>query len=284
MSPTALFNVNNGVTGYTTLLRYVLDNGELRSPRGKLTIDAGYVTVVMHDTSQPLPLGVGRNLNRSIAALEALQLVGRFSAPELMVAASRNFEQFLEPQTMRFYGAYGIRIGNQLVHVVNKFKSDPDTRQAGITLWNPKLDNVPGHRDYPCTVMLWFAVVGDTLELNVIMRSQDVWWGTPYDWMQFSTLQRSVANALSVTPGIYRHTTLSTHIYEQFTTDAKRVINGDYISKNSSSYQPTTGIGRAGDDIGLIISRAYDIAYGYPIDEPTKSERWFQDVIASLVV
>jgi len=272
----------NGVSGYWRVLGHVLSHGQKRSPRGRDTLDAGQLSVVMHDTRGALPLGVGRNLSRSIAAAEAVQLVGAFSDPALLTRASANFAKFLEPDTGRFHGAYGERIGNQLSQAVTKLRRDRDTRQATITLWDPWRDNQPDRRDYPCTVALVFGVGGDRLDLSVFMRSQDVWWGAPYDWFQFSQLQRTVAQTLGVQPGRYIHTSVSTHIYLEFTEAAEAVIATDPPLPTDRTFQPDC-IGRPGDDLGVTQARARTLGYGHEPAELTDSERWYQDALASVV-
>lgn len=277
-----VIEVHNGVSGYWQLLAKVLEHGQPRAPRGLKTLDLGPVTIVMYDVTQSLPLGVGRNLSKKIAAVEALQLVGAFSSPELTIAASENFKRFVEPNG-QFHGAYGRRIGNQLTQCVNKLRVDPDTRQAVISLWDPWLDNQPGKRDYPCTLTLAFALVNGALDLTVTMRSQDVFWGTPYDWWQFSQAQQTAARALEVDAGIYRHITLSTHIYEEFVDAARVVIDTTPPAPTDREWQPR-GFGRDGDAMSTAIGRAHHIgATGLPPSEPiTDSERWYLDVLGEL--
>jgi thymidylate synthase len=275
--------IHNGVSGYWRVLDHVLRHGQERSPRGKKTLDAGHVTVVTHDTSAPLPLGVGRNLSVKIAAAEAVQLIGAFSHPELLVRAAKNFENFLELDTGRFHGAYGERINDQLCQVVGKLRRDPDTRQAVITLWEPWRDNLPDKRDYPCTVALTFAIVRGALELSVFMRSQDIWWGTPYDWFQFSQLQRATALTLDVPPGRYFHTTVSTHIYSEFIPDAEIVAKAIPPLSTDREYQPDV-IGLPGLTIDEIRGRAIHLgSYRGDLPYMTDSERWYQSVIASIL-
>jgi thymidylate synthase len=184
----------------------------------------------------------------------------------------------LEPNTQEFYGAYGVRIGSQLNDVVRKLSHDRDTRQAVITLWSPELDNRPGHRDYPCTVMLHAAIIDDKLELTTTMRSQDIWLGTPFDVFQFTQLQQTVARACNVTPGTYRHITLSTHLYETNLPDVDRLTRDV-----KDEWQPA-GIGRPGDSVGVVQVRALGLASpSLPFNDPTDSEMWYCAQLSTLV-
>jgi hypothetical protein len=47
------------------------------------------------------------------------------------------------------------------------------------------------------------------------MRSNDIWLGTPYDVTMFTQLQLSMARALKMFVGTYRHHVGSLHIYER---------------------------------------------------------------------
>lgn len=270
-----VIEIENGISGYKSLVDLVLHHGKKRNPRGIATFDAGPVTVIMRKTNHSLPLHTGRNVNRKIGAAEAVQLIGGFSFPNLLFWASPNFKRFVEPDG-RFWGAYGNRINGQLDHIITKLKLDVDTRQAVVTLWDPYRDNQSGKKDYPCTVMLHFAIIDAVLEMTVTMRSQDVWLGTPYDWFQFTQLQHTVARMLHVHPGTYRHITLSTHLYESNLKDMAHF--GAAVDPNEWEWQPE-GIGRPGDSPSVVRGRARALVDNR-ITDPTESERWYVDQFA----
>lgn len=203
---------------YTRIIDDLVTFGSMRSPRGLVTFDRNDVIIVLNDPAQSLPLGINRKLSFRVAAIEALQLTAGMELPEMTLWASKNFRHYIEP-TGRFWGAYGARIGDQLDHVIRKFRKDPDTRQAVITLWNPELDNIPGKLDYPCTIVLCFSIVDAILDLSVTMRGNDVWLGLPYDVFQFTQLQMTLARILGIEYGTYTHHAVSLHLYER---DLKR--------------------------------------------------------------
>lgn len=204
---------------YGYVVRRVLSEGRPRMARGKPTWELGTTAVKLADPLNALPIGIGRNLNTGIAAYEAASLIAGTTNYPLLLSIAPNFEQFMDPVghagTKYFHGAYGNRIGTQLHKVVKKLKDDPGTRQAVITLWNAQLDNIAGMHDYPCTLSLTYELVGDHLNATTFMRSNDVWWGFPYDIFQFTQLQLTIANCLSVYPGHYTHIAQSFHLYEE---------------------------------------------------------------------
>lgn len=207
--------------GYTQLIDYVTHHGTQCAPRGLPIIELTDITFTVTDLTDTLPLGIGRDINTGIAAVEALQLIGETSEPEIVVAVAPQFQNYREPEG-HFHGAYGLRVWDQVDHIIDKIQADRDTRQAVLTLWDPKLDNLYGRRDYPCTVAMGFRIRQDVLDLSVLMRSNDVWLGVAYDVFQFTQLQWSVAHELEVEPGRYTHTAWSLHLYER---DLPRVAN-----------------------------------------------------------
>lgn len=264
-------------TGYTAHEVYAaavaatLELGVKRAPRGEPTFDLGYVSMVVMDPKQSLITGTRPNYNTRIAMIEALQIIGEFSDPELVTTASPKFERYRE-NTGQFHGAYGMRVRGQIKHVIRKLRDDPDSRQAVVTIWDPFMDNQRSKSDYPCTVMLQFEMRNNVLCMNTVMRSNDVHLGLPYDLFQFCQLQCSVANALDVDPGPYRHTTLSLHAYER---DIEALELVDIRNADSDALQPE-GIGFKGTSWGVIVQRANDIAYDrMPEEHMTPSERWF---------
>lgn len=277
-----IIEIDNGRDGYVNILEHVWDHGVRRVPRDMATIDAGPTTIIMRDVHNALPLGTGRGVNPKIAAIEAMQLIAGISVPDMVVRASPNFEKYREPDGT-FYGAYGIRVGKQTEQVIRKLKEDRNTRQAVITLWNPFFDNSPGMHDYPCTVALHFDIRYSKLNMNVVMRSNDAWLGTPYDLFQFTQLQLTIARALCVNPGMYRHTAWSLHLYENNFDAVEEMISND-ISPGDT-FQPD-GIGVIEDSWDKIVSMGRQLITGEFNDvefkDLTDSEQWYDNQFKSI--
>lgn len=276
-----VFNLKSGVSGYSEFVKSVMLRGEERSPRGIATRDIGPATVVLWDVTESLPLGTGRNINRKIAAAEAIQLIGAFSEPELLFSASANFKKYAEPDGT-FYGAYGSRIGTQASSVVHKLKSDSNSRQAVVTLWDPHLDNHEGKNDYPCTIALNFALVHDRLNMNVVMRSQDVWLGAPFDWFQFTQLMQTIADLLHVECGKYSHTSWSTHLYERNVDDVHQLT--DVPPKAHREWQPR-GLGGSCMSMTDVYDRARLLIAPTVSDHNhlSGSELWYREQLIGLI-
>lgn len=270
-----LFTGQTGQEIYPDIVEYIRTHGEERSPRKNNTYDIGYTVIELVTPRNALPLGCGRSLNVNIAAAEAAQLIGGFSLPSLLTKASAQFTRYAE-QDGNFHGAYGKRIGTQVLRVLEKLRSDPQSRQAVITLWDPWLDNIPDKNDYPCTVMLQFEMYKSRLCMNTVMRSNDVWLGLPYDMFQFTQLQMSMAYSLGIPPGYYRHTTMSLHLYSRDVDASLNLHPAIQIDK-----QPC-GFGFHNQSFVEIMRRAR--AATVPATEQfdaTDSEKWYNERFAS---
>lgn len=274
----SMIHAQTGKLSYRDVLWRVLNGGKERSPRGFRTLDLGHTTVVLESPYNALPLGLGRDLSRRVAAAEAVQLIGGFSDPNLMIAASPVFKRFQEDDGS-FWGAYGRRVGMQVIDVIRKLTDDPDTRQAVVQIWDKHFDNELYKRDYPCTLTLVFSIEPHTrsLELDVVMRSNDAWLGYPYDIFQFTQLQLSVARAMNIEPGVYRHTTMSMHIYEEHWQAARDVVDRrDYPMMEE---QPV-GIGIMGQSFANTMLRAKSLTQRDSKKEVfNDSELWYWHVL-----
>lgn len=222
-------------------------------------------------------------MSLGIGAVEAVQLIGGVSLPNLLLWIAPSFARYMNGDG--FHGSYGARIGVQMCHVQRKLQMDADTRQAIVSIWDKNLDNLTGMHDYPCTVALQFELERYTpklelkhhhrLNMNVFMRSNDAWLGLPYDMFQFAQLQMSLAKALNVAFGSYRHIALSMHIYQENVADAKRIHH-----PTDDRWQPT-GIGELGVDFAETMKRARRLAAGQPFEVLSRSEEWYCDRFAS---
>ena len=100
----------------------------------------------------------------------------------------------------------------QLDKVIGQLQNNPDTRQAAISIYDGK-----EMRDYsydtPCTYAVQFTILNNKLNMSVIMRSNDLWYGFCNDQYQFSNLQKLVAHETEHDVGTYYHFAHNLHLY-----------------------------------------------------------------------
>lgn len=140
--------------------------------------------------------------------------------------------------------AYGYRIMkqfgfNQLEFVIDKLKANPHDRQAVIHIKDAS--NKPT-KDTPCTCLLQFTVMNGKLNCHTYMRSNDIWFGTPYDVIFFCLLQQIVSLETGIPLGKYYHTVGDMHVYLK---DIKKNISADSIIEKSA----------------LVLDRSYQVLY-----------------------
>jgi len=100
----------------------------------------------------------------------------------------------------------------QLDHVLGLLRTQPDTRQACVSIYDAKEWECYTH-DTPCTYAIQFTIVNNRLDMCVTMRSNDLWYGFCNDQYQFSKLQELVAFRLEIETGVYYHFAHNMHLY-----------------------------------------------------------------------
>ena len=101
---------------------------------------------------------------------------------------------------------------DQLKHVIRLLNDDPETRQAAISIYDAKEWDKYTY-DTPCTYAVQFTILHGKLDMSVLMRSNDLWYGFCNDQYQFSNLQMYVAYQLNLPVGIYYHYAHNLHLY-----------------------------------------------------------------------
>jgi len=100
----------------------------------------------------------------------------------------------------------------QLDKVMKMLSRNPSTRRAYITLYDGKeIDNYD--YDTPCTLSIGFSIEKHKLNMEVLMRSNDLVFGFCNDQYCFSVLQARVAAYLDLDIGAYYHYASNLHVY-----------------------------------------------------------------------
>jgi thymidylate synthase len=271
------------VDGYVDVVEWVYRTGREVSPRGMKTVEIEDALIIVDNPWATLPMGVGRGIVPGIGVVEALQLLGGVSTPETVIAVGPQFANYAEDSGL-FHGAYGPRTRGQYAEVVRKLRQDPDSRQAVVTIWDPKLDNLPEKRDYPCTVLHQFRIRDGRLNMSVYMRSNDVWLGLGYDGWQFTRVQIALASVLGVEVGTYAHHVGSLHLYEQHYDAAQRLRYYDDDDNPYPSRQPAI-TGKSWDDVAVAAKFCLDAHTSERVAAVlvNDDERWFADAIKTAI-
>lgn len=263
----------NGRDALCQVVGKVLSRGLETAPRGQRTREIEHMTVQIVDPYDALCTGINAGQSRRIAAAEALQLIGGFSDPKFAIKHAPALAAFTN-EVGEFDGAYGPRLRVQYGRLVERLKSDRDTRQAVLSVWRAGDLLQLESKDYPCTLVLGFAIRRDRLNLSVCMRSNDVNWGFKNDIFQFTQLQCSIANLLGIQAGAYRHTAFSMHLYER---DFEWALGLDRTKVADNIADHPTGI-YAGTADGMTHA-ARQIAYGERATDGSRSHTWYANAL-----
>ena len=109
---------------------------------------------------------------------------------------------------------YGWQWGrnNQIDYIVDLLKNNKDTRQAAISIYDAKEHDCYS-KDTPCTYAVQFTILHDRLNMCVVMRSNDLWYGFCNDQYCFSKLQEMISLELGIETGTYYHFAHNMHLY-----------------------------------------------------------------------
>ena len=107
---------------------------------------------------------------------------------------------------------------DQIGYVIDLLKNEPNTRQAAITILDMKEHDTFAF-DTPCTYAVQFTILNNKLNMSVVMRSNDLWYGFCNDQYCFSRMQEMVCNELNteipadIELGTYYHFAHNLHLY-----------------------------------------------------------------------
>lgn len=221
--------IHNANFEWLSELSWAFNKGNNVTPRGQLTKEVLQQTSIVN-MRRPVVTLPERKLSTKFLGGEAYWILSGDNRVETIAPYNKNIVNYSD-DGVTFFGAYGPRILSQLDYVIDKLKSDADTRQAVLTIWR---ENPPETKDVPCTVAVHFMIRDHKLNCHVYMRSNDLWLGFPYDVFNFSMLSHLVCCKLNafvvenggviIEPGMLYHTASSRHIYEQHFEQVEQLI------------------------------------------------------------
>lgn len=123
-----------------------------------------------------------------------------------------------------YHGAYGFRLRNQfgfdqIAKAYEALRGTPNSRQVVLQIWDAQTDfpvdgGKPVADDIPCNICGMLKLRDGKLDWVQIMRSNDIFRGTPYNFIQFTMLQEIMSGWLECEIGDYVQFCDSMHLYE----------------------------------------------------------------------
>jgi thymidylate synthase len=108
---------------------------------------------------------------------------------------------------------------DQLSQVIDRIRTDPDSRRHIVTAWNPGM--LPQMALPPCHILFQFYVAGGRLSCQLYQRSADVFLGVPFNIASYALLTAMVARVTGLEPGEFIHTFGDAHLYRNHLDQAR---------------------------------------------------------------
>jgi len=212
------------VKQYHDLLRAVLEQGQIKSSRGKLSDGThpktrslfGYQ--MKFDLNNGFPLVTTKKIHVESVIHELLWFLrGDTNVSYLQKHGVRIWNEWADEsgdcgpiygyQWRRWNGAI-----DQIANVIDLLKRDPDSRRAVVSAWNAS--DIPEMALPPCHAMFQFYAQDGNLSLQLYQRSADVFLGVPFNIASYSLLLCLVAQVCGMHPHMFIHTFGDVHLYE----------------------------------------------------------------------
>lgn len=227
---------------HNVLMSTLLEDFDYESaPRGKPIRELIAPSFTLTDPRNRLIMSPARAVNYGFAVGELCWYVRGDKDLATMLYYNKRMTQFSDDgQTIN--SAYGYRMFKerwtdvikqgfiptlgavcQLDNIISELKRDPDSRRAVMHINEPndlRQAVQHGSKDVPCTMSLQLLIRDRKLHMHVLMRSNDVVWGLPYDVFSFTCLQEAFLYQLQAAGvpvddlGSYHHTAGSLHLYD----------------------------------------------------------------------
>jgi len=175
------------------------------------------------DMSDPVVKNKARKMNYAFMYAEAYWILSGSNMAQDIAPYCKPIAKFSD-DGVRFDGAYGPMVVQQIRYCVDCLNSDLLSRQAVMSIWRP---NPRPSKDIPCTVSLQFLVRDGKINCIANMRSSDIWLGWVYDVFNFSCIANYIRLSLkhSLRLGNLYLNAASQHLYESDAEKAQKVVD-----------------------------------------------------------
>ncbi len=203
------------------------------------------VTTVYERPQERVLFHNGRDANPIFHLMESIWMLAGRRDVAFLEQFNSKIGQYSD-DGVNFNAAYGYRwrhhFGHdQLLEVIRMLEKDYKSRQAVVQMWDVE-DLTKQTKDKACNMQVIFDIRRGRLNMTVINRSNDMWWGAyGANAVHFSILQEFVALALGVPVGDYRQSSHNLHLYTEL-YDVSRYLDSPPNDEDYDYYSYWTGM------------------------------------------
>lgn len=206
---------------YLDLLRYVMDNGVMKSDRTGTGTKSVFGYQMRFDLSDGFPLLTTKKLHLKSIIYELLWfLKGDTNVKYLQDNGVRIWNEWADAdgnlgpiygKQWRAWRDYNGGTIDQLSEAVETIRTNPDSRRIIVSAWN--VADLPEMHLPPCHAFYQFYVADGRLGLQLYQRSADIFLGVPFNIASYALLLMMVAQVTGLKAGDFVHTLGDAHIY-----------------------------------------------------------------------
>jgi thymidylate synthase len=206
-----------------------------------------HVTMTIGDPRQRWVFARQPAISPAFALGEAVWIISGRNDSEVLKFFIRDLPKYAGDGPT-FYGAYGYRLRHhhgldQLAIAYQCLLANPATRQVVLQIWDaqsdlPQSKGQPRSEDIPCNTQSMLRVQNGKLHWLQIMRSNDLFRGLPYNFVQFTTLHEVMAGWLGLGLGDYTHVVSCLHYYHSDRAELEKTKTVHGISNTDSLLCP----------------------------------------------
>lgn len=224
---------------YESLLGAALRSASLPSPRGLATRELSNVFLTIENPRERFITNPVRRWSLPLAFGELAWHLAGSQDVEALASYANIWRQYANGPTIDG-SCYGHKIFRTASFGKSQWEvcrdallSDVSSRRAVIQLYDAE-QNYPGSPDVSCALNVQFVVRHGLLDVTVFMRSNDVYFGFPYDVFLYSTLQELMAAEIKLHVGSYHHFATSLHLYEKDVSKAEALLAHAHLRRQFS--------------------------------------------------
>lgn len=214
---------------YLDLLRHVLDHGRYKADRTGIGTYSVFGAQTRYDLSAGFPVVTTKRLHLKSIIYELLWFLrGETNVRWLQERGVTIWDEWADEggNLGRVYGAQWCdwrsadgRSIHQIEHVIERIRTDPDSRRLIVTAWNPA--EIEAMALPPCHTLFQFYVLEGRLSCQLYQRSADLFLGVPFNIASYALLTLMVAQVTGLKPGDFVHTLGDLHLYANHLEQAR---------------------------------------------------------------